>query len=212
MHVYRNISIGWKSYLFDLYISSDRLHKAQLSRFDTVVFDNMDIAIGECAAAIKKVVSKRRGTPEINRETLEKIILRSKNRKTVILEAHGIVINNHWYYTENLEYAPAQIAASRTIRVKHNGCIRRIPARQVADGYIIETKHELVKALTITSWVRSCSPQYAALIIYLCNTGKHTPIVKDAPIFYVEGRIGSKRSYKEAYTTKLLIPDSVSIK
>src|SRR3989338_4938589 len=100
MQLHKDISFGWRGYLFDLYAAEDRLkYEKQFAPNNSVDM----IAKITAAKAINFVVNNRRTSPEISNETLERVLSEMDAYRVAILDAHGEIIDGVWHYSENRE-------------------------------------------------------------------------------------------------------------
>lgn len=213
MRIFKDISFGWKDYKFDLTISEDRL--SFVSRFFPE-YEEGTRAKSAASMALNAVINNRRGSPEINSETFEKIMKESGSNRAVILDAHGDTFEKKWYYSDKrTECWQDQLYGDWKYKiykkeVTFNGeKISICQFKEIPGGFIFPAKEGIMEIHPLDYWVHKQEGMgYGALILHSCNPDGHEPGVNGTPIFYVHGDIGLLENYK----TKILLPVGIDLK
>ncbi len=213
MRTFKDISFEWKDYKFDLTISEDRFARVSGSFLG---YEDGTIAKSAAAMALNAVVNNRRGSPEINSATFEKIMKETGSSRAAILDAHGDTFEKKWYYSdkrtegpEDRMYGDWKYKIDKS-EVTFNGeKISICQFKEIPGGFIFPAKEGIMEIHPLDYWIDKQEDMgYGALIFHSCNPDGHEPVVKGTPIFYVHGDIGLLGKYK----TKILSPVGIDLK
>jgi len=207
MHVYTDISFGWKDYLFDLHIAADRFEDVKRRHSGE---DDERIAINAAAEALNLVLNNRRGSPEISYRTLEQVLAERGVPRVAILDAHGISVNGVWHYGEtrdgirtDWEYEASPIEVR-----DGSGLVTVTQLVRLPEGFIFPAKGGKIEEVhAVDSWIaRQSGRRNGALVLHCCNEDACKPKRVDTPVFYAEGNIGLSSFYR----TRMLEPEDVA--